>query len=371
MSRRAEPAWSLRFIEPPCAKPRRKRARAALAAASLTSLSRPVGSDDPSGAEDLVIPSGHVGLRRSIGAEHQERLRRLVASTNACTVDGECQVAFLGCPLGCEVAVRADRVDDVTKKAASLIQQTENDNHQGCTYSCAQSKARCAQGRCALEIDTPIRGADGGVQSVDCGADAGGQLPGAARCQSLMAAYQDALSSARVCTVGAGGQCGTMITRPFSCHCASFINGAADAGAAAALDSAGSGWSRAGCADTGPISPAPKADAAPAATLRPTRPDQTVPNQDRVSARPLICRYRHPLSSFDRHEATFNRNSLQAAASSASAWSRPSRAALGGAKCQSRIRENVGERATRNAKSLASPGNVFPTALEAQLESRA
>lgn len=60
-------------------------------------------------------------------------------------------------PLGCEVAVRADRVEDVTKKAASLIQQYESGSHSSCSYSCSQTKALCTQGRCALDA-TPARG---------------------------------------------------------------------------------------------------------------------------------------------------------------------------------------------------------------------
>ena len=78
-----------------------------------------------------------------------------VAGANACAAVADCQIVFPGCPLGCEVAVRADRSVDVMKKAASLIQEYESGNHGGCAYSCAQSHAVCTQGLCAVEVGAP------------------------------------------------------------------------------------------------------------------------------------------------------------------------------------------------------------------------
>jgi hypothetical protein len=78
-----------------------------------------------------------------------------VAGANACAAVADCQIVFPGCPLGCEVAVRADRSVDVMKKAASLIQQYESGSHSGCAYSCAQLQAACTQGQCAVETGAP------------------------------------------------------------------------------------------------------------------------------------------------------------------------------------------------------------------------
>ena len=78
-----------------------------------------------------------------------------VAGANACTADSDCQVVSPGCPLGCEVAVRADRADDVMKKAGSLIQQYESGSHSACAYSCTQSHAVCTQSLCAVDVGSP------------------------------------------------------------------------------------------------------------------------------------------------------------------------------------------------------------------------
>jgi hypothetical protein len=78
-----------------------------------------------------------------------------VAGANACAAVADCQIVFPGCPLGCEVAVRADRSVDVMKKAGSLIQEYENGSHSGCAYSCTQSHAVCTQSQCAVEDGAP------------------------------------------------------------------------------------------------------------------------------------------------------------------------------------------------------------------------
>jgi hypothetical protein len=114
----------------------------------------------------MILSSFLVFFSACNGGASEESIKKefsaYVAGAKACVGDSECQVAFPGCPLGCEVAVRADRVDDVTDKAAALIHQYQSGGHQACAYSCAQSKALCNEGLCALEIDTPVRGGDGG-----------------------------------------------------------------------------------------------------------------------------------------------------------------------------------------------------------------
>jgi hypothetical protein len=65
-----------------------------------------------------------------------------------------------------------------------------------------------------------------------------------AQCQSLMAAYEAVYSSATECTVAAVAQCTVLIKQPFACHCASFINGTADAVTAAATN-----WTNSGCTE--------------------------------------------------------------------------------------------------------------------------
>jgi len=90
--------------------------------------------------------------------------------------------------------------------------------------------------------DASVDGRDG---SGDDGASAEAHLSvDSAQCQSLITAYDTAYAAATACAVDAGGQCGTMITRPFACRCASFVNGSADSVNAAAVS-----WTDSGCTD--------------------------------------------------------------------------------------------------------------------------
>lgn len=72
-----------------------------------------------------------------------------VEGANACATDGECAIASAGCPLGCWVVVRAERVADVERRAAELIADYERGGTR-CEYDCvAPGTPVCVAGRCA------------------------------------------------------------------------------------------------------------------------------------------------------------------------------------------------------------------------------
>lgn len=74
--------------------------------------------------------------------------KQYVAGANQCTESRECVFAYPGCPLGCFVAVRTDRRDDVERKAKDLISQYEAGG-RGCSYDCAApTGVICLAGRC-------------------------------------------------------------------------------------------------------------------------------------------------------------------------------------------------------------------------------
>ena len=109
------------------------------------------------------------------------------------------------------------------------------------------SSAICTHNSCPPDASTE-QDASGDLGHGDGadGSDAGDahQSADSGQCQSVMAAYQAAYASATECTVAAIGQCTVMITRPFACRCASFVNGSADVATAAATN-----WTNWGCTD--------------------------------------------------------------------------------------------------------------------------
>jgi hypothetical protein len=71
-----------------------------------------------------------------------------VASANSCSTADDCAYASAGCPLGCVVAVRKDRVADVERKARELIDDYESGG-RACEYECVQPLGvTCRAGRC-------------------------------------------------------------------------------------------------------------------------------------------------------------------------------------------------------------------------------
>jgi len=101
---------------------------------------------------------GLVGFAAALGvagcAPSEEEIRRefddYVDGANACSAASECGRAGAGCPLGCDVAVRADRVASVERKARELIEDYTSGG-EGCVYSClAPGALECVDGRCAF-----------------------------------------------------------------------------------------------------------------------------------------------------------------------------------------------------------------------------
>jgi hypothetical protein len=92
--------------------------------------------------------------------EVQRRFREYVNGANSCAQASECAVASAGCPLGCSVAVRADRKADVEKRARELIAEYERGG-RGCEYDCVPNgPLACTNGRCDF---LPFGGTDAGA----------------------------------------------------------------------------------------------------------------------------------------------------------------------------------------------------------------
>jgi hypothetical protein len=72
-----------------------------------------------------------------------------VASANSCAAANDCAMVSAPCPLGCWVAVRADRKADVQAKARQLVADYESGG-ESCDYECSEAgPATCVQGRCS------------------------------------------------------------------------------------------------------------------------------------------------------------------------------------------------------------------------------
>jgi hypothetical protein len=73
-----------------------------------------------------------------------------VADANACQAADECTVVFTDCPLGCFVAVRADRKSDVEAEAARLTKLYRSSG-QSCAYDCVTpGEVSCVAQRCSV-----------------------------------------------------------------------------------------------------------------------------------------------------------------------------------------------------------------------------
>lgn len=88
----------------------------------------------------------------ALSAPSEEEVRAefdgYVDGANACDTADECAYASAGCPLGCQVAVRKERVRDVEKKARELIDDYESAG-RSCDYGCVQPLGvTCRAGRC-------------------------------------------------------------------------------------------------------------------------------------------------------------------------------------------------------------------------------
>jgi len=78
----------------------------------------------------------------------QAEFNDYVNGANSCTSVDQCAFASAGCPLGCAVPVRKDRVADVENKARELIDDYESGGRR-CDYECvAAPELACTAGRC-------------------------------------------------------------------------------------------------------------------------------------------------------------------------------------------------------------------------------
>jgi MYXO-CTERM domain-containing protein len=81
-------------------------------------------------------------------AEIKAEFDSYVAGANRCDVATDCALAFPGCPLGCFVAVRADRKADVEQKARELVDDYERGGRR-CVYDCnTAGELTCTSNRC-------------------------------------------------------------------------------------------------------------------------------------------------------------------------------------------------------------------------------
>jgi hypothetical protein len=107
---------------------------------------------------DLLLAVIIAGCTGASEEEVQRKFNDYVNGANACTMASECAVASAGCPLGCEVAVRTDRVADVEAKAQQLIGDYERGG-RSCIYGCRPpGTVACVANRCAILYDSPTDG---------------------------------------------------------------------------------------------------------------------------------------------------------------------------------------------------------------------
>jgi hypothetical protein len=103
----------------------------------------------------LAAGLGAAGCGAPSAEEIQAEFKNYVSGANQCTGASECAVAFAACPLGCFVAVRAERKADVEAKAKELIEDYERGESRclygGCPVPGALS---CTEGRCAVAVTT-------------------------------------------------------------------------------------------------------------------------------------------------------------------------------------------------------------------------
>src|SRR4051812_47404583 len=77
----------------------------------------------------------------------KQQFAAYVASANSCQQASECAIASAECPLGCFVAVRADRKADVERKARELVAAYERGG-ASCQYDCvAPGQPACVHSR--------------------------------------------------------------------------------------------------------------------------------------------------------------------------------------------------------------------------------
>lgn len=82
--------------------------------------------------------------------EIKREFGELVDGANTCATPSDCTLVYPGCPLGCTVAVRADRADELQRKARDLISDYERGG-QSCQYDCVGvTGATCVEQRCAV-----------------------------------------------------------------------------------------------------------------------------------------------------------------------------------------------------------------------------
>lgn len=95
----------------------------------------------------ILSIAGFVGCGPS-EAEVRAEFQAYVAGANKCMIAAECVVAAAACPLGCFAIVRADRKDDVERKARDLVADYEQGG-QACVYDCrAPGELVCVDQRC-------------------------------------------------------------------------------------------------------------------------------------------------------------------------------------------------------------------------------
>lgn len=84
----------------------------------------------------------------------QEEFQAYVGERNHCAEDGDCELVYPGCPLGCFVAVNRAEATAVKEKADELVAEYESEG-QGCAYACMPMRAICASDRCDAVPEDP------------------------------------------------------------------------------------------------------------------------------------------------------------------------------------------------------------------------
>jgi hypothetical protein len=107
----------------------------------------------------LALTLTGCGLLAPSEEEVRKEFRDYVAGANQCARDEECALASADCPLGCYVAVRADRKAQVEAKARELVEAYSRGG-RACAYGCVPAgPIVCREQRCFVSpYQTPDAG---------------------------------------------------------------------------------------------------------------------------------------------------------------------------------------------------------------------
>ena len=89
----------------------------------------------------------------------EDAVREAIASAKACYSDSQCTLSSFGCPFGCRIAVRAERLKAIERSVADYRNYMESRYCGRCVYRCVSIRnheAACVNGRCTAVSQGPL-----------------------------------------------------------------------------------------------------------------------------------------------------------------------------------------------------------------------